>query len=106
SMKHARPAQGRRRRGLSGVKALSGGLNAHERHVLMIQEVEVCASGIASTADAGYDIVRKWIALLFRELTADLLANHGLQSRDKIRIGMRTDHRSDDVVCFRRMIDP
>ena len=61
---------------------------------------------VASATHTGDQIIRIVTSFLFQQLLFDLFANDGLQTRHHIRIRVRADCRSDDIICVGRVAAP
>mmetsp|Transcript_21583 Transcript_21583/g.35860 ORF Transcript_21583/g.35860 Transcript_21583/m.35860 type:complete len:502 (-) Transcript_21583:691-2196(-) len=79
------------------ARALAPGLDAHDLHVLVLQEGVEHADGVAAAAHAGDDVVRQ-LAGLLDDLAAGLAADDRLEVADDGRERVRPDGGADEVV--------
>ena len=73
-----------------GVNSFSSGFGKNYFHVLVVKIVVDCAGCVTASAHAGNKIVGIALACVLRELVFDFRANHRLQSRNHVGIGMRS----------------
>src|SRR5690606_16330829 len=106
SMQHTRFAECRSRRRLSGIDSLSCCLYGYKLNVLVVEEMVESTRRVASSAHTRKDVVRVRMTKLILQLTANFFADNTLKTRYHVGVRMRSNHRTYDVVCVRRIVDP
>ena len=105
ALEHARAAAGKPRGVPAADNLLAARLHADQAHLTIVDERIEDADRVAAAADARHDRVRKPPGLL-DDLLPRFAADHGLKLAHHQRVGVRPQHRPEQVIRAGHVGDP
>ena len=104
-MQHARPPACKARRVLAEVRAAPAGLDAEHLHAGVGEKVVEQPDGVAAAAHAGHQIIGQ-PPRLRQNLGTRLAADHAMELAHHHRVGMRAEHRAQQIMRVRDVRHP